>query len=205
MKLISDITALRAQVAAWRATGEKIALVPTMGNLHAGHLHLAKTAREHANRVIVSIFVNPTQFGEGEDLDRYPRTLDADCAALETVAVDAVFNPDVETMYPLGQGAVQLQVPGLDALLCGVQRPGHFTGVATVVCMLLNQVQPDIALFGEKDYQQLAVIRRFVNALHIPIEIMGVPTVREADGLAMSSRNQYLTDEERDLAPQIYA
>ncbi len=204
MQVINEIQALRAQIARWRAKGERIALVPTMGNLHAGHLHLAEKAKENADRIVVSIFVNPTQFGPGEDLDRYPRTLQADCEALEKIATDAVFNPDVQTMYPLGEGAVQVQVPGLDSMLCAAHRPGHFTGVATVVSMLFNQVQPDVALFGEKDYQQLAVIRRFVAALHMPIEILGIPTVRESDGLAMSSRNQYLTSEERTLAPQIY-
>lgn len=205
MEKISDLNELRAQVAAWRAGGERVALVPTMGNLHAGHLHLVSQARQRAERVVVSVFVNPTQFGPGEDLERYPRTLQADCEALQTVEADAVFHPDVDTMYPLGPNAAQVQVPGLDSLFCGAHRPGHFAGVATVVTMLFNQVQPDIALFGEKDYQQLAVIRRFAAALHMPVEVVGVPTVREADGLAMSSRNQYLTAEERALAPQLYA
>ena len=176
-----------------------------MGNLHAGHLQLVKTAFEHADRVIVSIFVNPTQFGAGEDLDRYPRTLQADCEGLKSLQVDAVYHPDVDTMYPLGQGAVTVQVPELDGLLCGAHRPGHFAGVASVVSMLLNQVQPDVALFGQKDYQQLAVIRRMTRALHMPVDIVGVPTVRAEDGLALSSRNQYLSEEERALAPGLYA
>lgn len=205
MQIIPELEKLRTLIAQWRESGERIALVPTMGNLHAGHLQLVKTAHEHADRVVVSIFVNPTQFGPGEDLDRYPRTLDADCEALHAEGADAVFNPDADTVYPLGQDAVRVQVPELDSLLCGEHRPGHFTGVATVVCMLFNQVQPDVALFGEKDCQQLAVIRRMAAALHLPVDVVGVPTVREPDGLAMSSRNQYLTTEERALAPQIYA
>lgn len=205
METISELAPLRARISAWRAAGERVAFVPTMGNLHAGHLHLVETAQACADRVVVSIFVNPTQFGAGEDLDRYPRTLNEDSAALDGLGTDLLFHPEVETMYPLGQGAVTVQVPALEDLLCGAHRPGHFTGVATVVCMLLNQVQPDVALFGQKDYQQLAVIRRMVSALHLPVEITGVPTVRADDGLALSSRNQYLTDEERRLAPQLYA
>ncbi len=205
MQLVSDLSALRAQLAEWRAAGQRIALAPTMGNLHAGHLQLVKSAQKHADRVVVSIFVNPTQFGVNEDLDRYPRTLEADSQALEAIGADLIFHPDVDTMYPLGPGAVEVQVPGLDSILCGAHRPGHFTGVATVVTVLFNQVQPDVAVFGQKDYQQLAVIRRLARALHLPIEIIGEPTVREDDGLAMSSRNQYLTAGERALAPALYA
>ncbi|MGH8530902.1 MAG: pantoate--beta-alanine ligase [Nevskiales bacterium] len=205
MHILERVSELRAQVSTWRAGGERIAFVPTMGNLHAGHLRLVEEAKRHASRVAVSIFVNPLQFGANEDFDRYPRTFEADRKALASVQADVLFMPGVGEMYPLGQGAVKIEVPGLSDILCGAQRPGHFTGVATVVSILFNQVQPDIAVFGEKDYQQLAVIRRFTKALQLPIEILGVPTEREASGLALSSRNQYLSVQEREqIAPRLY-
>ncbi len=205
MIVVERVAGLRAQVQRWRAAGERVAFVPTMGNLHAGHLQLVREAQRYAPRVAVSIFVNPMQFGANEDFDRYPRSFAADQAALEGASTDLLFAPGVSEMYPLGQGRVKVEVPGLSDILCGAHRPGHFTGVATVVCTLFNQVQPDVALFGEKDYQQLAVIRRLTAALYLPIEIIGVPTVREPSGLAMSSRNQYLSSHEREhIAPQLY-
>lgn len=205
MHVIEQVADLRKQVATWRAAGERIAFVPTMGNLHTGHLRLVEEAKRHAPRVLVSIFVNPLQFGPTEDFERYPRTFEADRKALAGVQTDALFLPGVAEMYPLGQGAAKVVVPGLSDILCGAHRPRHFTGVATVVSILFNQVQPDVALFGEKDYQQLTVIRRFAAALQLPIEIIGVPTEREPSGLAMSSRNQYLSANERDrIAPLLY-
>ncbi len=206
MDLISEITALRAQVACWRLNGEKIALVPTMGNLHDGHLKLVAEAQLRGDRCVVTIFVNPLQFGEGEDFDSYPRTLDDDAEKLSQAGVDLLFAPSVEVVYPAGQ-AVQSQigVPLISDILCGASRPGHFVGVATVVAKLFNFVQPDIALFGEKDFQQLLVIRRMTRDLCFPIEIVGVATDRETDGLARSSRNGYLTEGERQLAPALYA
>ncbi|HHJ12988.1 MAG TPA: pantoate--beta-alanine ligase [Gammaproteobacteria bacterium] len=205
MEMFSAIEALRAQVRAWRQAGEGIAFVPTMGNLHEGHLSLVRAARERAPRVVVSIYVNPTQFGPGEDLDAYPRTLEADRQRLEAEAVDLLFAPDTAVMYPRGTDvSTRVEVPVVSQGLCGDFRPGHFTGVATVVARLFNLVQPDLALFGEKDYQQLVVIRRLVEDLGWPIEIVGLPTVREADGLAMSSRNRYLDAEARARAPELY-
>ncbi len=205
MMVVERVAELRAQLRIWRGAGERIALVPTMGNLHAGHLRLVEEAKRHAPRVVASIFVNPLQFGADEDFDRYPRTFAADRKALMSVRTDALFVPGVVEMYPLGQGAAKVEVPGLSDILCGAQRPGHFAGVATVVSILFNQVQPDVAVFGEKDWQQLAVIRRFTQALQLPIEILGVPTEREASGLALSSRNQYLSVQERkQIAPQLY-
>lgn len=205
LQQLDTVAALRAQVRAWRQAGDRIALVPTMGNLHEGHLQLVRQARARASRVVVSIFVNPTQFGANEDFGRYPRTLTADCQALASVAADAVFVPSVDEMYPLGQAAVRVEVPALSGLLCGAHRPGHFAGVASVVALLFNLVQPDVALFGEKDYQQLAVIRQMAQALGFPLEIVGVPTEREASGLALSSRNQYLSAHERTVsAPRIH-
>jgi pantoate--beta-alanine ligase len=175
-----------------------------MGNLHAGHLALVDRARQVADKVVVSIFVNPAQFGPNEDFDRYPRTLEQDSECLIQHDTDLLFNPSVETMYGDGGENMMVHVPDeLNNMLCGLSRPGHFDGVATVVAKLLNQVQADIAIFGEKDYQQLIVIRRLVRDLAFPIEVMGHETMREADGLAMSSRNNYLTAEERTLAPQL--
>ena len=207
MERIETAEALRERIGHWRRAGERVALVPTMGNLHAGHLTLVDRAREQADRVVVSIFVNPTQFGPGEDFAVYPRTPEADCAALAERGVDVAFLPTVPVMYPTGvPGAVRVEIGGpLTAGLCGASRPGHFGGVATVVTKLFNLVQPDVAVFGEKDYQQLAVIRALVRELAMPIDIVGVATRREADGLALSSRNQYLDPEQRAQAPLIHA
>ncbi|ACL56022.1 pantoate--beta-alanine ligase [Methylobacterium nodulans] len=201
---LGDVPALRAQVRAWRAAGESVALVPTMGALHQGHLTLVRRARETCRRVVVSIFVNPTQFGPNEDFARYPRDPERDIALLGEAGADAAYLPDVGTMYPPGF-ATTVSVGGLTEVLCGPLRPGHFAGVATVVTKLLLQALPDRALFGEKDYQQLQLIRRFVHDLDIPVAIEGVPTVREADGLALSSRNQYLSAAERAVAPRLNA
>lgn len=192
---------------AWRASAAgTLGLVPTMGNLHAGHLALVAAARAQCERVVVSIFVNPLQFGPNEDLDSYPRTLGADVRALEQAGADAVFAPSVDQMYPHGgTTATTVRVEGITDMLCGSRRPGHFEGVATVVTKLLNLVGPDYAFFGEKDFQQLAVIRRLVDDLCMDVQIVGVPTVREADGLALSSRNQYLSADERQCAPALSA
>ncbi len=204
LSTFSDPAALDAALARVRGT-ERIAFVPTMGNLHEGHLALVRRARELANQVVVSIFVNPLQFGQGEDFDGYPRTLEADTRLLAAEGVDSLFTPSVTAMYPKPQAQqTRVEVPGLSDILCGASRPGHFAGVATVVCKLFNLVRPDVALFGQKDYQQLLVIRRMVDDLAMPLEIVGVPTVREADGLAMSSRNGYLTEAERARAPALY-
>lgn len=202
MIIIEQIEALRTQVKAWRRAGEGIAFVPTMGNLHAGHLALVKRAHELGSKVVVSIFVNPTQFDRKEDLAAYPRTLEQDCAQLQVCGTDMVFTPTPAIMYPGGGLATKVEVPGISQLLEGASRPGHFTGVATVVCKLFNLVQPDVAVFGEKDFQQLMLIRQMVRDLDMDIRIEGLPTVREADGLAMSSRNGYLTAAERSLAPE---
>lgn len=197
------VAELRARVAAWRKDGLRVALVPTMGALHQGHLALVRRALELADRVVVSVFVNPIQFGPNEDFDAYPRTLDADRALLATVGASLAFAPSVAEMYPEGFSTA-VTVSGVSEGLCGGSRPGHFSGVATVVTKLLLQTLPDVACFGEKDYQQVQVIRRFVRDLDIPVEIVGVPTVREADGLARSSRNAYLTPEERAAAPNLH-
>jgi pantoate--beta-alanine ligase len=196
---------LRDRVREWRYKGERIAFVPTMGNLHAGHGSLVKEARRRATRVVVSVFVNPLQFGPNEDYASYPRTPEDDRRLLEELQVDLLFVPEVDDMYPHGQSTTaRVQVPELDSILCGAFRPGHFTGVATIVTKLLNLVQPDIALFGEKDFQQLMIIQRAAGDLCMPIEIVGVATTRESDGLAMSSRNRYLSPEDRAIAPMIY-
>lgn len=207
MQVFETIAQLRAAVADWRKAGERIALVPTMGNLHAGHLQLVEQARARAERVVVSIFVNPMQFVDAEgklgDFDRYPRTLEADLDKL--AAVDGVFTPAVAEIYPGGfENETRVEVPGISDILCGAYRPGHFVGVATIVAKLFNMVQADVAFFGEKDFQQLLVIRRMATGLCFPTQVVGVPTVREADGLAMSSRNQYLGAAERQQAASIY-
>ncbi|HEY4367354.1 MAG TPA: pantoate--beta-alanine ligase [Steroidobacteraceae bacterium] len=205
MQIITRLDELRSRIAQWRRSGERIAFVPTMGNLHAGHGNLVRQAAQFADRVVVSIFVNPLQFGPNEDFAAYPRTPDEDRRMLEQLNVDLLFIPEVDDMYPRGQAATaRVQVPDLDSILCGAFRPGHFTGVATIVTKLLNLVQPDMALFGEKDFQQLMIIRRATTDLCMPIQIVGVPTMREPDGLAMSSRNRYLTPEQRALAPRIF-
>ena len=204
MNTVHTVKELRDQVRAWRGRGERVALVPTMGNLHAGHIALVGRARELADRVVASIFVNPIQFGEGEDFDSYPRTLEADQVKLVAAGLDLLFAPSVSEVYPTGrEGLTGVEVPGLSAVLCGASRPGHFAGVATVVAKLFNMAQPDVAVFGEKDFQQLMVIRRMVRDLDFAVEIVGLPTVREADGLAMSSRNGYLSAEERAVAPTL--
>ncbi|MCM2678756.1 pantoate--beta-alanine ligase [Echinimonas agarilytica] len=202
MIISEHIDVIRETVREWKQEGLKVGFVPTMGNLHQGHLTLVKEAFKHADRVVVSIFVNPMQFNNASDLDNYPRTLTDDCSALDKVETDLVFCPTPAIMYPKGLDAQsQVSVPGVADVLEGAMRPGHFTGVATVVTMLFNIVQPDVACFGEKDFQQLAVIRAFTKDLCLPINIIGVPTVREDDGLAMSSRNGYLTSEQRQIAP----
>ncbi len=196
------VAELRQRIQRWRNIHQRVALVPTMGNLHAGHLALVKRAHELAERVVVSIFVNPMQFGPKEDFGAYPRTPDADRLQLAVSGVDLLFMPEVDEVYPGGVSEVtRVEVPSLSGTLDGASRPGHFTGVATVVTKLFNMVQPDAAIFGEKDYQQLLVIRRMTADLCLPVEIVGHPTVREPDGLAMSSRNQYLTKSERAQAP----
>jgi pantoate--beta-alanine ligase len=200
---VGTLAELRERRAAFATAGERVAFVPTMGNLHDGHLELVRRGRALAPRVVVSIFVNPLQFGAGEDLASYPRTLERDAGLLEAAGADLLFAPPVAEMYPRPQ-QTRVEVPGLSDILCGASRPGHFVGVATVVCKLLNMVQPQVALFGEKDFQQLAVIRRMVEDLCVPVQILGVPTVREPDGLAMSSRNGYLTAAERRQAPALY-
>lgn len=203
--MVAAPAALREQLAAWRREGLRIGFVPTMGNLHAGHLDLVRAAAARADRVVVSIFVNPLQFGPGEDFAAYPRTLAADLAALAAEPCDLVFAPGEADMYPRGRtGATRVEVPGLADILCGAARPGHFGGVATVVARLFNLVQPGLAAFGEKDWQQLAVIRRMAEDLAFPVEILGVPTRREPDGLAMSSRNRYLDPAQRAVAPAMY-
>lgn len=201
---LTTLSSLRDTIVRWREAGETIAMVPTMGALHRGHMTLVECARGRASRVVVSIFVNPTQFGPNEDFSRYPRSLEQDVKLLQEEGVDAAWLPDVAEMYPDGF-ATSVQVKGISETLEGVHRPGHFDGVATVVSKLLLQVTPDIALFGEKDYQQLCVIRRMVRDLNIPVRIEGVPTVREASGLALSSRNQYLSVVEHEVAPKLYA
>ena len=189
----------------WRSRNQSIALVPTMGNLHAGHLSLIDKAKQYADKTVVSIFVNPTQFVQGEDYASYPRTLEQDVDKLEEAGIDILFCPEVEKIYPDNmQLQTQVTVPELDSILCGKSRPGHFKGVATVVTKLFNIVKPDIAVFGEKDYQQLLIIRRLTRDLFFRIEIISMPTVREADGLAISSRNNYLNPAERKIAPLLF-
>jgi pantoate--beta-alanine ligase len=200
----SELAALRDRVTGWKRAGQRVAFVPTMGNLHAGHFSLVELARRHADRVVASVFVNPTQFGPNEDFSRYPRTPEADTAGLDAAGCDLLWLPSVETMYPYGvEATVRISVPGVTETLEGAHRPGHFDGVATVVARLFNQVQPDVAVFGRKDYQQLAVIRYMVRDLAFPVDIVAADTRREADGLAMSSRNQYLSADERPAAAEI--
>ncbi len=197
--VVRGVAELRQIVQAWRAQGQRVAMVPTMGALHEGHLSLVRLAKTHAARVVTSIFVNPTQFGPTEDLARYPRDATGDSAKLASVNCDMIFTPDVAEIYPDGF-ATDIHVRGLGDILCGQFRPGHFDGVAIVVAKLLLQVLPDVAIFGEKDFQQLHVIKRVVADLNIPSQIIGAPILRESDGLAMSSRNAYLTLEQRGIA-----
>jgi pantoate--beta-alanine ligase len=200
------IAEIRAQVRAWRAKGETVAFVPTMGNLHAGHITLVKEAKRRADHVVASIFVNPMQFGKNEDLDAYPRTLADDQAGLIGAGCELLFTPTPDIIYPKGLDAQTfVEVPGISDELCGASRPGHFRGVATIVLKLFNIVQPDIALFGRKDFQQLLVIRTMVEDLSLPLEIIGVETVREPSGLAMSSRNGYLSADEKHRAAALKA
>ena len=202
---IADLKTLREQISAWKKAGETIAFVPTMGNLHAGHISLVEEAHQHGTKVIVSIFVNPLQFGASEDLNKYPRTLEADAQALEAKSVDLLFTPTPDIMYPKGlEAQTSVHVPALSNIHCGKSRPGHFEGVATVVTKLFNLVQPDVACFGEKDFQQLQVIRTLTEDLCLPIRIVGVPTMREDSGLAMSSRNGYLSQQEKKQATSLY-
>lgn len=204
--MVADPAALRRQVRAWRAAGERVALVPTMGDLHAGHLALVDAAVASVDRVIVSIFVNPLQFAPDEDYGDYPRVLERDCARLAEHGAHAVFAPDEASLYPDGpEPGVRIAFPGLDDILCGADRPGHFSGVAMVVAKLFNIAEPDVAVFGEKDYQQLLLIRRLARDLDFAVDVICVPTVREPDGLAMSSRNGYLSDRERAVAPGLHA
>ncbi|SSB99718.1 pantothenate synthetase [Pseudomonas sp. 43mfcvi1.1] len=205
MNTVKTVRELRAAVARARGEGKRIAFVPTMGNLHSGHMALVTKAAQRADFVVASIFVNPLQFGAGEDLDKYPRTLAADQEKLLQAGCHLLFAPSVEEMYPDGMaGQTRVSVPQLSEGLCGASRPGHFEGVATVVSKLFNMVQPDLAVFGQKDFQQLAVIRALVHDLNMPIQIIGEPTVRAEDGLALSSRNGFLSPEQRAVAPVVY-
>ena len=205
MQHLQTIVTLRQALDTHRQQGQRIAVVPTMGNLHAGHIHLVEQARMHGDIVVCTIFVNPMQFGRNEDLDSYPRTLAADISKLQDAGCDLLFAPSVQEIYPRGldQHTV-VSVPQVSARHCGASRPGHFDGVSTVVCKLFNLVQPHVALFGLKDYQQLMVIRKMVSDLCLRVELVGVPTQREVDGLALSSRNGYLNPEQRQIAPVLY-
>lgn len=203
MHIISNVKELRAYL--HQDHHRRVALVPTMGNLHAGHLSLIDYARHHAKKVVVSVFVNPTQFSASEDFDRYPRTLESDSKLVEQVGADVLFVPTVSEMYPNGiHESTKVIVSGLNSILCGAHRPGHFNGVTSIVTKLFNVVQPQVAIFGKKDFQQLLIIQQMVKELLMPIEIIGLPTCREEDGLAMSSRNSYLTPEQRSIAPYLY-
>lgn len=205
MQTVESIKALREHRREWRQQGKRVGFVPTMGNLHDGHLKLVKKAVETCDVVIASIFVNPLQFGQNEDLATYPRTLAEDKKKLTAQGADLLFLPTIEEMYPRGlEQQTFVEVPGISSIICGASRPGHFRGVATVVCKLFNMVQPDCAFFGQKDYQQLQVIRLMARDLSMDIDIQGVPTQRATDGLALSSRNGYLNDEQRKLAPMLY-
>jgi pantoate--beta-alanine ligase len=206
MQTLTTISAVRERVQAWRRAGERVVFVPTMGNLHAGHVSLIEAARRHGERFVASIFVNPMQFGPNEDFAHYPRTPREDERMLTDAGCDLMFMPDVAEIYPHGsERAARVEVPGLSRILEGEFRPGHMEGVSTVVAKLFHIVEPDVAVFGEKDYQQLTVIRRMVVELCMRVEIVGAPTLRDTDGLALSSRNQYLTPAERKVAPVIYA
>ncbi len=197
---------LRHYTNEWRMEKQTIGFVPTMGNLHQGHISLVEHANKIADKVIVSIFVNPSQFVKGEDFATYPRTIEEDLAVLKDANVDLVYIPDEDQLFPTGwENVTEVTVPKLDNIYCGKTRPGHFKGVATIVTKFFNLVLPDLAVFGQKDYQQLLVIKNMVDDLNLPVEIIGSPTVRENDGLAMSSRNQYLTPEERKIAPILYS
>jgi pantoate--beta-alanine ligase len=205
MEIVTTIAAVRARVRRWRSEGRRIAFVPTMGNLHPGHVSLIETARKYGDRFVTSIFVNPMQFGPNEDFAHYPRTPTQDERMLAEAGCNLMFMPDVSEVYPNGsERATRIEVPGLSRILCGEFRPGHFEGVSTVVAKLFHIVEPDVAVFGEKDFQQLTIIRRMVADLCMPVEVVAAPTVRDSDGLAMSSRNQYLTPAERQAAPRIY-
>lgn len=205
MQIVSDIPVLREQRREWQVNSKVIAFVPTMGNLHQGHLNLVREAKKHADVVVVSIFVNPMQFGPDEDLDAYPRTLERDAQLLEELGVSLLFVPKVSDIYVRGlEQQTFVEVPGISYMICGASRPGHFRGVATIVCKLFNMVQPNLAFFGEKDFQQLQVIKTMVSDLSMNLKVFGVATTREEDGLAMSSRNQYLNEEGRQKAPILY-
>jgi len=205
MDTVTTIAAVREQVRSWRAQGHRVAFVPTMGNLHAGHMSLLAAAKSHGQRFVASIFVNPMQFGPNEDYAHYPRTPAQDQRMLAEAGCDLMFMPDVAEIYPNGpEHAARVEVPHLSSILEGKLRPGHFQGVATVVTKLFNIVEPQVAVFGEKDFQQLAVVRRMVTDLCMPVQVVGAPTVREPDGLAMSSRNQYLTPAQRQQAPLLH-
>jgi pantoate--beta-alanine ligase len=205
MQLIKEISELREIRRTWQIEAKVIAFVPTMGNLHQGHLNLVREAKKLADIVVVSIFVNPLQFGPDEDLDAYPRTLEKDRTLLEELSVDALFMPSTHDIYARGlEQQTFVEVPGLSYMICGASRPGHFRGVATIVCKLFNMVQPNLAFFGEKDFQQLQVIKAMVTDLSMNLKVFGVPTTREDDGLAMSSRNHYLKELERKLAPTLF-
>ncbi len=203
MQIVTSVAALRDVIRQWRQAGLSVGFVPTMGNLHAGHIKLVSTARQQADKVVVSVFVNPTQFGPNEDFASYPRTEQQDQEKLLASGADLLFLPSVTEIYPQAT-QTGISVSGLSALHCGANRPGHFDGVALVVCKLLNMVQPDLLLLGEKDFQQLTLIRQMVADLNIPITVQGVATVREDDGLAMSSRNGYLSEQQRQQAPKLY-
>ena len=206
MESIFDVESLRAQSKTWRLSGLTVAIVPTMGNLHSGHLSLLDRAKDLADRTVVSIFVNPIQFGVGEDYDSYPSTIKEDLQKLEIAGVDTVFMPDLKELYPGGTEVdTRITVPEISDILCGEYRKGHFSGVATVVAKLLINSMPDYALFGEKDFQQVLVIRRMVVDMLLPVQIVSMPTCRETDGLAMSSRNRYLSRQERGKSPAIYS
>ena len=204
MQVVETVRVLRTQVLAWKRQGLSVGFVPTMGNLHAGHLSLIQVARQNCDRVVASIFVNPLQFGPNEDFDRYPRTFESDVQKLTLEYTDLLFSPSVSEMYPKGQAQSVVQVPDtLTGILEGTSRPGHFDGVTTVVNKLFNMVQPDVAVFGQKDFQQFAVIARMVDDLAMPVELIRAPIERDQDGLALSSRNQYLTHQQREIAPKL--